>query len=76
MHLPEWFMKWDEEGWRSPIDYTQYINQIHGGCNIVCRSRRNQARLYGVDLSQDVGDWVTIPDSQINLDDFAIPAAA
>ena len=76
MYLPEWFMKWDDEGWRSPIDYTQYINQLHCATNIVCRSRRHQGALFGVDVGQATSAWTNITDAQVNLTHFAIPASA
>lgn len=76
MYLPEWFCKWDDEGWRSPLDYTQYINQLHCASNIVCRSRRHQGAMFGIDVAQSVSSWTLIPDAQVNLTHFAIPASS
>ena len=74
-YLPEWYMKWDEEGWRSPLDYTQFINQLHCASNIICRSRRHQMRIFGIDPTQDTASYTVIDEAtQMNLSNFALPA--
>lgn len=74
VYLPEMFMKWNEDGWRSPYDYTVFLNDLHCTSNVVVRSRRNHLRIYGLNPLQDQSDWDNISDSQMNISAFAIPA--
>jgi len=60
MYQPGRNMSWDAEGWRSSLDYENYINKLYFWGAVGCTNRRNQGRIFGIDPDMEVtsDDWV------------------
>jgi len=56
MYQPGRNMSWDPEGWRSSLDYQNYLNKLYFWGTVGCTNRRNQGRIFGIDPEMEVTD--------------------